>query len=85
MKSYAFFIVICAFLACPSICSALTPDQVVVVENKMAWHSCKLARYYMGKRGIPKSNLIKLKAPAGEHCSRDEYDKWATNLKQDNS
>jgi uncharacterized protein (TIGR03790 family) len=29
----------------------------------------------MEKRGIPESNLIKLKAPAGERCSRDDYDK----------
>ncbi len=75
MKPYVLFIVIGVLLVCSSVCSALTPDQVVVVANKMAWHSCKLAKYYMEKRGIPESNLIKLKAPAGERCSRDDYDK----------
>jgi len=76
MKPYVLFIVIGVFLVCPSVCSALTPDQVVVVANKMAWHSCKLAKYYMEQRSIPKSNFIKLKAPAGEHCSRDDYEKY---------
>jgi uncharacterized protein (TIGR03790 family) len=72
----SFFLCIWALLVCSSVCLALTPDQVVVVANKMAWHSCKLAKYYMEKRGIHKSNLIKLKAPAEEHCSRDDYDKY---------
>ncbi len=71
----SFFLCLGALLVCSSVCFALTPEQVVVVANKMAWHSCNLARYYMEKRGIPESNLIKLKAPAGEHCSRDDYDK----------
>lgn len=57
------------------ICWALTPEEVVVIANKMAWHSCDLAKYYMKKRGIPLQNFIELKAPAGEHCSRDEYEK----------
>jgi hypothetical protein len=74
MKHCVLFIVIGVLLICSSVCFALTPEQVVVVANKMAWHSCKLAKYYMEKRGIPKSNLIKLKAPAGERCSRDDYD-----------
>lgn len=55
-------------------CLALTPEEVVVVANKMAWHSCDLAKYYMKKREIPAENLIELKAPAGEHCSRDDYE-----------
>ncbi len=59
-----------------SACSALTPEQVVVVANKMAWHSCDLAEYYMKKRGIPVDNLIELKAPGGEHCSRDDYEQY---------
>ncbi|MBE9571012.1 MAG: hypothetical protein IMF11_10315 [Proteobacteria bacterium] len=79
------FLFIGTLLVCSNVYLALTPDQVVVVANKMAWHSCKLAKYYMEKRRIPESKLIKLKAPTGEHCSRDDYDKWATNLKRDNS
>ncbi len=60
----------------PSQCSALTPEEEVVVANKMAWHSCDLAEYYMKKRGIPPGNLITLKAPAGESCSRDDYEEY---------
>jgi uncharacterized protein (TIGR03790 family) len=54
---------------------ALTPDQVVVVANKMAWHSVELAKYYMKVRNIPPDNLIQLKATSNEICSREDYDK----------
>jgi uncharacterized protein (TIGR03790 family) len=54
---------------------ALTPDQVVVVANKMAWHSVDLAKYYMKARNIPSDNLIQLKATSDEICSREDYDK----------
>jgi uncharacterized protein (TIGR03790 family) len=54
---------------------ALTPDQVVVVANKMAWHSVDLAKYYMKVRNIPSDNLIQLKATSDEICSREDYDK----------
>ena len=54
---------------------ALTPDQVVVVANKMAWHSVDLAKYYMKVRDIPSDNLIQLKATSDEICSREDYDK----------
>jgi uncharacterized protein (TIGR03790 family) len=54
---------------------ALTPDQVVVVANKMAWHSVDLAKYYMKVRNIPFDNLIQLKATSDEICSREDYDK----------
>lgn len=53
---------------------ALTPEQVVVVANKMAWHSEELAKYYMLKRNIPEGNLIALRAPSREDCTREEYD-----------
>ena len=52
---------------------ALTPDQVVVVANKMAWHSVDLAKYYMKVRNIPSDNLIQLKATSDEICSREDY------------
>lgn len=54
---------------------ALAPDQVVVVANKMAWHSVDLAKYYMKVRNIPSDNLIQLKATSDEICSREDYDK----------
>jgi uncharacterized protein (TIGR03790 family) len=57
-------------------CWALAPENVVIVANKDAWHSLELAKYYMKKRNIPPDNLIKLKAPAEENCSRDDYEKY---------
>ncbi len=48
----------------------------MVVANKNAWYSCELARYYMKKRNIPSSNLVQLKAPSEEECSREEYEKY---------
>ena len=57
-------------------CWALGPENVVIVANKDAWHSLELAKYYMKKRNIPPDNLIKLKAPAEENCSRDDYEKY---------
>jgi uncharacterized protein (TIGR03790 family) len=60
----------------PVECGALAPEQVVVVANKMAWHSCDLAEYYMKRRGIPAENLIELKAPTTEHCGRDDYEQY---------
>jgi uncharacterized protein (TIGR03790 family) len=54
---------------------ALTPDQVVVVANKDARNSVELAKYYMKVRNIPSDNLIKIRAPADEICSREDYDK----------
>lgn len=57
-------------------CWGLAPENVVVVANKMAWQSVELAKYYMEKRNIPSNNLIMLKAPSEEECSRDDYEKY---------
>ncbi len=62
--------------ASPGLGWALTPEQVVVIANKMAWHSVELAKYYMKKRDIPSNNLIKINAPAVEYCSRDDYERY---------
>ena len=56
-------------------CLALAPEQIVVVANKMAWHSVELAKYYMKARNIPSGNLIKIKAATDEICSREDYDR----------
>lgn len=55
---------------------ALTPDQVVVVANSKALHSVDLAKYYMKNRNIPSTNLIEIKAPTEEQCSREDYEKY---------
>jgi uncharacterized protein (TIGR03790 family) len=55
---------------------ALTPEQVVVVANNKDRHSVDLAKYYMKKRNIPSTNLIEIKAPTEEQCSREDYEKY---------
>ena len=72
---FILFLLLTIVFILPVISCALTPDQVVVVANKMAWHSVELAKYYMKVRNIPSDNLIQLKATSDEICSREDYDK----------
>ncbi|MCL2458705.1 MAG: TIGR03790 family protein [Desulfobulbus sp.] len=58
----------------PSIAWALEPEEVAVVVNTEVGDSLELAKYYMQKRRIPASHLIRLKLTANERCSRHEYD-----------
>jgi uncharacterized protein (TIGR03790 family) len=55
-------------------CAALEPAEVLVIANGSVSDSVKLAKYYMEKRGIPSSNLLKLRVPDKESCSRENYD-----------
>jgi uncharacterized protein (TIGR03790 family) len=71
------FLLILSFISIrPAACWALRAEQVLVVANEDAWYSCELARYYMKKRNIPPGNLIQLKAPSQEDCSREDYEKY---------
>jgi uncharacterized protein (TIGR03790 family) len=56
-------------------CTALEPDEILVVANRNAARSVGLAKYYMKKRGIPKENLIMLWVTDKGQCSRMDYDK----------
>jgi len=56
-------------------CTALEPEEILVVANRNAARSVGLAKYYMKKRGIPKENLIKLWVTDKGKCSRMDYDK----------
>jgi uncharacterized protein (TIGR03790 family) len=82
MKTKTILFIILAFFAQPitsrelQSCWGLTPENVVVVSNKEAWYSLELAKYYMEKRDIPSANLIILKAPTEEECSRSDYEKY---------
>jgi uncharacterized protein (TIGR03790 family) len=55
---------------------AVNPDaaKTVVIFNTADADSEDLARYYAGKRGIPKDNMIGLKCPTTETITRPEYD-----------
>ena len=53
---------------------SLTPDQVLVLANSRNPDSVRLAEYYMVKRGIPATHLLKLSLTDKESCSRETYD-----------
>ncbi len=55
--------------------AALRPEQVLVVANRHVPAGVELAAYYAERRDIPEENLLKLWAPEGETCSREEYDR----------
>lgn len=57
----------------PSQAWALLPSEVLIIANRFAPDSVDLAQYYMGKRGIPKENLLKITTTEKEGCSRDDY------------
>jgi len=59
----------------PNICLALEPDEILVIANRNAARSVGLAKYYMKKRKIPETNLIKLWVTDKEGCSRADYEK----------
>ena len=63
------------YLALASAGFALEPGQVVVLANRNASGSVKLARYYMEKRAIPEKHLLQLRITDNESCSREDYDR----------
>jgi len=71
-----FILIIVLFCQSITTCFALTPEQIVVVANKGAWYSVDLAKYYVKVRNIPSDNLIQIKAPTDEICSREDYEKY---------
>ena len=58
----------------PAVCRALEPHEILVIANANAARSVELAEYYMGRRSIPRRNLLILRLTAKERCSREEYD-----------
>lgn len=56
-------------------CWSLEPSEILIVTNKNTPDSLPLARYYMGKRGIPDENMVQLSVTDHETCSREEYEK----------
>lgn len=71
----ALTITVVVLLLLPFPAAALAPEEILVIANKNAFDSVKLATYYMRKRAIPEGNLLKLGVTDEEHCTREEYDK----------
>ena len=63
--------------------AALEPEQILVITNKNVSGSVALAKEYMQRRRIPKTNLLQLVVTYRESCSRKEYDqKVAAKVRQ---
>ncbi len=75
--SFLFFVLFSFGL--PPRALALKPNQILVVANSQAPGSVQLASYYMKKRHIPKTNLIRIKIANKERCTRKEYNELILN------
>ena len=67
-------VLLTAVYAFPGPCSALGPDEVLVIANKNVSDSVALAKEYMQTRNIPETSLLLLAVTDRETCSRQEYD-----------
>jgi len=54
------YLLLCLCFCWAGSCFGLEPKEVLVVANKDMEGSVDLARYYMEKRGIPKSHFLSL-------------------------
>ncbi len=62
-------------LLCSASVFAQTADNVLVVMNEASPDSLDIGMYYAQKRGIPKSNLLRVKTTLEEVISREDYDR----------
>ena len=53
--------------------SPVSPDHVLVVQNRASADSAAIASHYIQKRKIPKSNLCSITCTIVEQCSMQEY------------
>ena len=65
---------LCVNMVLPQQVIALAPEEVLVVVNENVRESAALGRYYLRKRSVPQSNLVKVSMGTRETCSRKEYD-----------
>jgi uncharacterized protein (TIGR03790 family) len=56
-------------------CSALEPDQLLLITNKNAPQGRKLADFYAEKRAIPAGRILELDLPTSEELPADTYDR----------
>jgi uncharacterized protein (TIGR03790 family) len=54
---------------------SLEPDEILVIANTRMPGSVDLAKYYMRARHIPDNQLLLLRLPQKETCSRVDYEK----------
>lgn len=79
MNKYKRFNVVSFFLVLLAIswvrpCFSLEPEEILVVANRRMAGSIDLARYYMDRRSIPRTNFLSLSLTLSETMTREEYD-----------
>ncbi len=65
--------VLCLLLSAPAF--AQTADNVLLVINESSALSMDAGMYYAQKRGIPQSNILRLKTADGETISREDFER----------
>lgn len=70
----AAFFVLFAISATAGPCGALSPDDLLILANERTPEGVAVARFYMERRAVPADRLLAVPMPAGETCSRAEYE-----------
>lgn len=55
---------------------ALTPEEIVVVVNRVMPSSVELGDYYCEQRKVPRENIVSLMLPRTEEMTREDYDRF---------
>jgi uncharacterized protein (TIGR03790 family) len=71
MHKILFLLTMFCFL--PTLCSALEPEEILVIANKNSQTGIDVAKYYMKERKIPPKNLILVTTTTKEICRRVDY------------
>jgi uncharacterized protein (TIGR03790 family) len=62
-----------ALLAAPRVAIAQSAENVAVVVNEASPASVRIGEYYVKKRAVPDSNVIRIRTHTGETIERDAY------------
>jgi uncharacterized protein (TIGR03790 family) len=65
--------VLCLLVSVPGF--SQTPDNVLVVLNESSPVSMDVGMYYAQKRGIPQSNILKIKTAVDENITRENFER----------
>lgn len=74
MVRFIFLIFIFCGFVTDDCARGLEPEEVIVVVNERLDSSIELGKYYMSKREIPESHLVKVSLPTTETIDRSTYD-----------
>jgi len=55
-------------------CTAISPEEVLVIANTSNPSSLSLATYYVRKRNIPSENILLIRTTGTEACTRKTYE-----------